>query len=94
VESLFRSRFGAIIEEDPDVPKSIAAKTPIVLLNPNSKFSRTLRSFSSVLLRDRDHRFDMAKQPQRKVPEPEAEAYEQSGFLGWLSGIIRRVFRR
>jgi len=93
VESLFKSRFSAIINEDANVPKSIAAKTPLVLLSPNSSFSRTLRSFSSVLLRDRDHRYDMTEQPQRRIEATEAEA-RAGGFLGWLSGIIRRIFGR
>ena len=93
VESLFKSRFGAVIGEDAGVPKSIAAKTPLVLLNPNSKFSRTLHSFASLLLRDRDHRFDMTEQPQRHI-EQTMEERKQAGFLGWLAGLIRRIFGR
>ena len=94
VESLFRSRLGAVINEDPNVPKSIAAKTPLVLLNPNSKFSRTLHSYSSLLLRDRDHRFDLTPQPPRRMPEAEAQIYYERGFLGRLQGIFRRIFGR
>lgn len=93
VESLFRSRLGAIIPEDGNVPKSIAAKTPLVLLNAGSRFSKVLRNYSSTLLRDRDHRFDLVEQPPRRM-EPEAEIYEKRGFLGWISGIIRRIFGR
>ena len=90
---LFKSRFGAVIGEDAGVPKSIAAKTPLVLLNPNSKFSRTLHSFASVMLRERDHRFDMVAQVPRRI-EPTMEEQRQAGFLGWLSGVMRRIFGR
>lgn len=91
VESLFKSHFGAIISEDPGVPKSIAAKTPLVLLNPNSKFSKTLHSFASVLLRDRDHRFDLTPQVQRHI-QPTPGETERAGLFGWLAHVLERIF--
>lgn len=95
VESLFKSRLGAVIGEDAGVPKSIAAKTPLVLLSPNSKFSKTLHSFASLLLRDRDHRFDLTPQPPRRSPTGgETESHEAGGFFGWLQGLLRGIFGR
>jgi len=92
VESLFRTRLGAIIAEDPNVPRSIAAKTPLVTMAPNSTFSRTLRTFSGVLLRDRDHRFDLQPQPPHFVMQAREEMREEGGLRGWLSRLISRIF--
>jgi len=93
VESLFKTRFGAIINEDQNVPRSIAAKTPLVLLSPSSSFARTLRSFTSVLLRDRDHRFDLTPQAPRHIP-PTPEEERAGGIFGWLSRVLGRIFGR
>ena len=93
VESLFKSHFGAIINEDQNVPRSIAAKTPLVMLSPNSSFSRTLKTFSSVMLRDRDHRFDMTAQPPRRIT-PTLEEERAGGLFGWLTRLLARIFGR
>jgi len=93
VESLFKSHFGAVINEDQNVPRSIAAKTPLVLMSPNSSFSRTLKSVANTLLRDRDHRFDMTEQPPRHIT-PLPEEMEGRGLFGCLSGILRKIFGR
>lgn len=90
VESLFRSRFGAVINEDQNVPRSIAAKTPLVLMSPNSSFSKTLRSFASVMLRDRDHRFDMTEQPPRRI-QPTYDEARAGGFFGWIRRLMNRL---
>ena len=65
VESLFRARLGSIIPEDPNVPKSIASKTPLVLMDPNSKFSKALRAAVPSLLHNRDHRSEGASCRER-----------------------------
>ncbi|MCX6773057.1 MAG: MinD/ParA family protein [Candidatus Micrarchaeota archaeon] len=94
VESLFHTRLASIIDEDLDVPKSIAAKTPLVLMSPQGRFSKTLRSFSSMLLRSRDHSFDMSPQPQETVQPQQVQTMEKTGFFAWLSGIFRRFTGR
>jgi MinD-like ATPase involved in chromosome partitioning or flagellar assembly len=96
VESLFRSRIGSVIPEDQNVPRSIAAKTPLVLMSPNSPFSKAMKTFSSVLLRDRDHRYDLQPQPPRYVSPTAEERQEQhsGGIAGWITNFLRGLFGR
>lgn len=94
VEALFKTRLGAIIPEDPNVPKSIAAKTPLVIMDPSSPFSKSLRDFSDALMRSRDHRYDLQPQPPLHVQPAEGEARGDGGFIGWLKRLVSGLFGR
>ena len=93
VEGLFSARLGAIIAEDINVPKSISAKTPLVLFSPNCPFSRSLRDFTATLLRDRDHRFDISNRARYTPSMPEEAPYypPSGGFFERLKNFVREL---
>jgi MinD-like ATPase involved in chromosome partitioning or flagellar assembly len=77
IENLFGARLGAIISEDGNVPRSISAQTPLVLMAPNSPLSRALREFVSLMTGVREGSI---------LPEP------QPAFVpGERRGIISRI---
>jgi MinD-like ATPase involved in chromosome partitioning or flagellar assembly len=95
VEEIFKTKLTATLVEDQNVPKSIAAKTPLVMLSPACHTSRELFSFAKTLLRDaglashplaaaQRHASHEAKQPHGKG----------AGILSSISLFIRRLFWR
>ncbi|HIH19450.1 TPA: P-loop NTPase [Candidatus Micrarchaeota archaeon] len=98
VEGLFTARLGAVIPEDPNVPKSISAKTPLVLFSPYCPFSRALVDFTEIMLRDRDSKFDISK-PAKYTPAifvdemgREAEPAKREGLLARIARFLRDLF--
>jgi len=92
VETIFKTRLGAIIPEDSMVPKSISAKTPLVFMSPGSKFSRTIKKFASELLGGMEIRGARLSLPAETAEVPAGE--ERGGFFEWLGGGFQRLFRR
>jgi len=99
VEALFKEKLSALVPEDPNVPRSIASKTPLVSMNSRSPFSRTIFQMSKTLLRDRDRSFDFMKrakpmQPKKTGAAEAAEPAPRQSIVDWVRGIFRAVFRR
>lgn len=93
VETIFKTRLGAIIPEDESVPRSIAAKTPLVLMNPGCTFSRTISKFASGMGGGiRLPRFELPQVVPGLDSGYEPVQQEQGGFFGALRAFFRRLF--
>lgn len=88
IESLFKAKISASIPEDSNVPRSISAKTPLILLNPSSPFSRAVKRFSSDLLHK--HRGISEILLPRKAAE---EIKTGNGGLQKLLSLIANIFK-
>lgn len=91
IEDLFNSELSVLIPEDSNVPKSIAAKTPIVLMAPHSTFSKKLYEFAPKLLLLRDHPLEKGWDLRQKYSHP-SQLRQRSGLLNWLAKTVKKMW--
>ncbi len=78
VEHFIEGQVSAVIPEDVNVPKSVAAKTPVVLYKPNSAAARALKKFC------------MSIEPDLRSFKPVPE--RKDGFLSSMLNRFRKAF--
>ncbi|MEM2137946.1 MAG: P-loop NTPase [Candidatus Anstonellaceae archaeon] len=100
VEALFKAKLSLKLPEDMNVPRSISAKTPVVLLSPSCQFSSSVKSYvSSINRHGVSGMLSFASHSSQSQPEIEetvvAEEKHKSGAgLSSLFSFISRLLGR
>ncbi len=100
VESLFKARISLKLPEDPNVPRSISAKTPVVILAPSCTFSTSVKSYvASIHRKGIGGMLSPGAQASRQYATEQTMAVDEEkktrrGAFAAISDFIRRLFGR
>lgn len=92
VEEIFGAKLTALISEDQSVPRSIASKTPLVMLSPHSQASRALVAFTNSFLRENGSAFRVQPHSAGHAPKGQRASLQGGGILASISSFLRRLF--